>query len=780
MLEYLILDNEGKVVGKSLHEGKNKIKIPVKPFQKDVRWNGEKLIYNFEKPEKQIVTKKSLRETILALQYIIMANSFWLSGEEKREHNGKISVLIPCYKKSNYVITAVKSCLKQTQKPTEIIVLLMDDDSYALEPQLKEMGATCYKEPQMNVCKARTYLAEKCKTDWLIFLDADDILSRNFIKVTDSKEGAFVMATQVFLTKDEIKFDPRDEEVDFIDKTERCAQQNMTALMHKDVFFDTGLNEDYCLGGEDFDFLLKLFENRRWKLNFTNDTYFFYRNEIEGSLTKAEEYFKSFYNVTIAHRDFFLEEIKNTAIKPSEDYTRLFKAKWFLENPSEENLEILACSFALTKTVNNSELGFFEKYIREEFTYWSEKSKQKETDFVFNLHDYTVINGRSLSSYKDELENTCFDCVFLDLDCNDIESLIKDEKKFIIRKDIWEQVKDKYNPIDFVFYMFKNYSCFIKAGTHPPKALNTKDDNFINILKTISFDDTIKQSAKLLFKFFVEGMFTTGLKETVSIAFTLHKTCNADCDYCFQKGKHNQNISDEEMYNNFDKAITYFEKLSDKKNARLDVCLMGGEPTIWSDWLQNKILERLKDYRFFRLYTNGIKKSGPLYESEKCIKIVHLINWQKQINDPLGKNEIPTIVLQESEKKDISLLENYTNTCGHKLSVLIKKTSDPKTFTSYEFIKETTERLRQNKYLDLFILNLFVSNCEAIGLEKTRMFCKQTKGYMSIDCETLQIYPCCNAKKTYNLEDFDLTKKADYEEECCKICNYCYINPTTC
>ena len=45
----------------------------------------------------------------------------------------RVTIIIPCYKQAKFVKEALDSCLKQTRKPKQIIILLMDVDSWKLK-----------------------------------------------------------------------------------------------------------------------------------------------------------------------------------------------------------------------------------------------------------------------------------------------------------------------------------------------------------------------------------------------------------------------------------------------------------------------------------------------------------------------------------------------------------------------------------------------------------------------------------------------------------------------
>lgn len=51
-----------------------------------------------------------------------------------------VTVLIPCCKKARWVMETVRSVLDQTVFPSSVVVLLMDEESQALQGDLRGLG----------------------------------------------------------------------------------------------------------------------------------------------------------------------------------------------------------------------------------------------------------------------------------------------------------------------------------------------------------------------------------------------------------------------------------------------------------------------------------------------------------------------------------------------------------------------------------------------------------------------------------------------------------------
>ena len=99
--------------------------------------------------------------------------------------------------------------------------------------------------------------------------------------------------------------------------------------------------------------------------------------------------------------------------------------------------------------------------------------------------------------------------------------------------------------------------------------------------------------------------------------FILNKKCDKHCPFCVQNEmKGMKDLSDDEIFSNFNKCIDHIEGL-----ARIQVQIMGGEPTLWSDVLVWKIQQRLRDYDRYLVFTNGSNRESLLENFINCDRL---------------------------------------------------------------------------------------------------------------------------------------------------------------
>jgi len=94
------------------------------------------------------------------------------------------SVIIPLYNKSEFIIRAIKSVLKQTYTNFEIVVV--DDgskDGGAIKVEkLNNQLVKLIKQENQGVSKARNVGVENSKYEYVVFLDADDTWEFSFLE----------------------------------------------------------------------------------------------------------------------------------------------------------------------------------------------------------------------------------------------------------------------------------------------------------------------------------------------------------------------------------------------------------------------------------------------------------------------------------------------------------------------------------------------------------------------------------------------------------------------
>jgi len=92
----------------------------------------------------------------------------------------KYSFIIPAYNEEDYISNCIKSIKNQTPKDFEIIVV--DNGCTDKTSDIaKKLGSRVVKETKRSLSLARNKGAQVSRGDFLCFVDADGILSKNWL-----------------------------------------------------------------------------------------------------------------------------------------------------------------------------------------------------------------------------------------------------------------------------------------------------------------------------------------------------------------------------------------------------------------------------------------------------------------------------------------------------------------------------------------------------------------------------------------------------------------------
>ena len=96
----------------------------------------------------------------------------------------KVSILIPCYNSERFVAETLDSCLAQTYRNIEIIVVDdgSTDNSFAIAKSFESNIIKVYRQDNSGACAARNYAFRKSSGEYIVYLDADDIINPSFVE----------------------------------------------------------------------------------------------------------------------------------------------------------------------------------------------------------------------------------------------------------------------------------------------------------------------------------------------------------------------------------------------------------------------------------------------------------------------------------------------------------------------------------------------------------------------------------------------------------------------
>ncbi|SHM19539.1 glycosyltransferase family 2 protein [Flavobacterium saccharophilum] len=187
-----------------------------------------------------------------------------------------ISVIIPLYNKEDSILDTVKSVLNQTFQDFELLIVDdgSTDKSLTLLSNYKDSRITIISKENGGVSAARNYGVEASNAEYVFFLDADDIITKDclslFFEMLKKKPGI-----SFFVANFKKTFEDGKEEIYSKLKIEGIVKDPIKNLWKKNIFPRTGsmLIKKECfsnIGGafkteisiyEDLELILRLMNN---------------------------------------------------------------------------------------------------------------------------------------------------------------------------------------------------------------------------------------------------------------------------------------------------------------------------------------------------------------------------------------------------------------------------------------------------------------------------------------------------------------------------------------
>ena len=176
----------------------------------------------------------------------------------------KVSVIIPCYNQGAWIEEAIRSVQAQSYPDYEIIVVndgSTDNATLSVLNKLEQDDIKVYHTENKGVAAARNYGVAKCNGAFILPLDADDWIDKDFLLKTVPKleqDGRLELvgtAAQYFGEINGIEILP-DYSPDL--QMQRNLFFNSSLFRKKSFCAISGFDETFLDGWEDWDFFIRL------------------------------------------------------------------------------------------------------------------------------------------------------------------------------------------------------------------------------------------------------------------------------------------------------------------------------------------------------------------------------------------------------------------------------------------------------------------------------------------------------------------------------------------
>ncbi len=181
----------------------------------------------------------------------------------------KISVIIPTFNRSEFILQTVTAILNQTIQPDEIIVI--DDGSTDNTKEiLEKLDIKYIYQENQGVSSARNCGIKSAKNTWIAFCDSDDIWHKDKLEkqISFHKQNPNIIIShtnEIWKFNDKIikqnKHQKKPKGYCFIDNLAQCKIGASTLLLNKSILDEVGLFDESLVACEDYDLWLRILEN---------------------------------------------------------------------------------------------------------------------------------------------------------------------------------------------------------------------------------------------------------------------------------------------------------------------------------------------------------------------------------------------------------------------------------------------------------------------------------------------------------------------------------------
>jgi glycosyltransferase involved in cell wall biosynthesis len=278
------------------------------------------------------------------------------------------SVVIPLYNKENYIQDTIESALNQTFADFEIIVVNdgSTDESLNIVENNNDSRIKTHSIKNSGVSRARNIGIQKAKSDYIVFLDADDLWEKNHLEElykllkANPDCGIYAMGYfKIFNNNKPIKasFHGHDNfcgivENFFLASTIDCIAWTSAVMIPKTIFNTIGGFNETIRSGQDTELWIRI--ALKYKVAFCSKA-------TANKIINFDEYHLSnskFKSDRLKIFSFFVdEESINHSLKEYLDLNRLSIAIECKIQGDEENYKILR------KLIDENHLNFTQKIL---------------------------------------------------------------------------------------------------------------------------------------------------------------------------------------------------------------------------------------------------------------------------------------------------------------------------------------------------------------------------------------------------------------------------------
>jgi len=232
--------------------------------------------------------------------------------------NNSISVIIPFFKRQAVFDETIQSVFKQTLQPDEIIVVDDASGGIAIDflKQYEPRITIIQLKKNVGVSEARNIGVKSAKSEYIAFLDSDDLWSTNklekqldYMKNHESASLLHTGCTVFAENKKDITYNEKPLNLSFQDLVKNSHVMMQSSIIKRSVFITLGGFDKSFRQTEDFEFSMRLIVNN-YQIHFLPELLTFVRHGTNDKLsTNWKGFLTGHVGVVRKYKHFYIKEI---------------------------------------------------------------------------------------------------------------------------------------------------------------------------------------------------------------------------------------------------------------------------------------------------------------------------------------------------------------------------------------------------------------------------------------------------------------------------------------
>lgn len=215
----------------------------------------------------------------------------------------KVSILIPCYNSERFIDDTLQSCIQQQYPNIEIIIV--DDGSTDKSVEIarkwtnKYNNIHLYIQSNSGVCRARNLAFEKSTGDYIMYLDADDLISPDLISsqiklleknidnvIVTSSWGRFYTSIEDFRIEQQPAYKNYNTSIELIEDLLNGSMFGLTCyLTPRSIINNAGIWNEKLTINTDGEFFIRVLANANI-IKFSPHGKLYYRSNNPNSISR--------------------------------------------------------------------------------------------------------------------------------------------------------------------------------------------------------------------------------------------------------------------------------------------------------------------------------------------------------------------------------------------------------------------------------------------------------------------------------------------------------------